>query len=80
MAPRDAGFIYTPDPRAGMAKLVDAADSKSAERKLMSVRFGLPAPAGQPNTHSRGTRLRGSLVQLTDILRGGCDVFSAWRI
>jgi len=30
--------------RAGMAELADAADSKSADRKVMGVRFPLPAP------------------------------------
>jgi hypothetical protein len=29
---------------AGMAELADAADSKSADRKVMGVRFPLPAP------------------------------------
>ncbi len=29
---------------AGMAELVDAQDSKSCDRKVMRVRFSLPAP------------------------------------
>ena len=31
-------------PRAGMVELADAADSKSADRKVMGVRPPLPAP------------------------------------
>ena len=32
-------------PRAGMAELADAADSKSADLRVLGVRLPLPAPA-----------------------------------
>ena len=38
----DTGIAH--HPKAGMAELADAADSKSADRKVMGVRFPLPAP------------------------------------
>src|SRR5579862_3650147 len=39
-------FIYSEEayPNAGMAELADAADSKSADRKVVGVRPPLPAP------------------------------------
>jgi hypothetical protein len=36
--------LYPAVQSAGMAELVDAADSKSADRKVVRVRFSLPAP------------------------------------
>jgi hypothetical protein len=38
---REAGLVGIP---AGMAELADAADSKSADRKVVGVRPPLPAP------------------------------------
>ena len=40
-----AAIIISRPLNAGMAELVDAADSKSADRKVMRVRFSLPAPS-----------------------------------
>lgn len=37
--------------QAGMAELVDAQDSKSCDRKVMRVRFSLPAPHKKPHEH-----------------------------
>src|ERR1700722_5013855 len=41
---RDSYYIDTAEPKAGMAELADAADSKSADRKVVGVRPPLPAP------------------------------------
>jgi hypothetical protein len=37
-------FLSIVLPKAGMAELADAADSKSADRKVVGVRPPLPAP------------------------------------
>ena len=43
-AAMDSAPMASADTRAGMAELADAADSKSADRKVVGVRPPLPAP------------------------------------
>ena len=42
--PRPGAILTKSVPIAGMAELADAADSKSADRKVVGVRPPLPAP------------------------------------
>ena len=44
--------IVSVQSRAGMAELVDAKDSKSFDRKVMRVRFSLPAPCSIMPAHN----------------------------
>ncbi len=40
--------------RAGMAELADAADSKSADLRVLGVRLPLPAPAQKSSKYAAG--------------------------
>ena len=52
--------------KAGMAELADAADSKSADRKVVGVRPPLPAPIKFTNKSNKMSKM--------DAIRGSCRV------
>jgi hypothetical protein len=59
-------FLKQAPPQAGMAELADAADSKSADRKVVGVRPPLPAPIKFTNKSNKMSEM--------DAIRGLCGV------
>jgi hypothetical protein len=53
---------------AGMAELADAADSKSADRKVVGVRPPLPAPTKKKGLQEKRPALTGDHFHLVHVL------------